>query len=84
VNVLGRNHAFSISFEFGIYNKKTFIVVLFKKHGDSRYSLDHRFEISGSVTDKTTVIPTDCRTGFRVVITGTSRPSRRKRGGAVG
>jgi hypothetical protein len=76
VNVLGRNHAFSISFEFGSYNKKTFLVVLFKKHGDSRHFLDDWFAIiSGSVTDKTAVIPADCQIGFRVVITGTFRPS---------
>jgi hypothetical protein len=83
--MLGRNHAFSISFEFGSYNKQIFMVVLFKKHGDSRYFLDHCFEIlSGSGTDKTAAIPADCHTGFRVVITGTSRPSGGKRGGAVG
>jgi len=77
MNVLGRNHAFSISFVFGSYNKKTFLVVLFKKHGDSRNFLDHRFEIlAGLVIDKTAVTPADCHTGFRVVITGTSRPSR--------
>jgi hypothetical protein len=77
VNVLGRNHTFLISFEFGSYNKKTFLVVLFKKHGDSRHFLDHCFEnFAGSVIHKTAVTPADCHTGFRVVITGTSRPSR--------
>jgi len=76
VNLLGRNHAFSISFEFGSYNKKTFLVVLFKKHGDSRHFLEHLFEIlSGSVTDKTAVTPADCHIGFRVII-GRSQPSR--------
>jgi hypothetical protein len=61
VNVLGRKHAFSISFEFGSYNKKTFLVVLFTKHRDSRHFLDHWFEIlSGSVTDKTAVTQADC------------------------
>jgi hypothetical protein len=85
VNVLGKNHVLPISFEFESYNKKTFIVVLFKKHENSRHYLDHWFEIlSGSVTDKTAVIPADCRTGFRIVIAGTSRTSRGKRGGAVG
>jgi hypothetical protein len=76
VEVFGRHLAFSISFEFGSYNKKTFLVVIFKNHGDSRHFLDQCFEIlSGSLTDKTAVMPADCHTGVRVVITGISRLS---------
>jgi hypothetical protein len=76
VKVFGRHLAFPISFEFGSYNKKTFLLVLFKKYGDSRHFLDQWFEVlSGSVTDKTAVIPSDCHIGVRVVITGTSRLS---------
>jgi hypothetical protein len=69
VKVFGRNLAFSICSEFGSYNKKTFLVVLFKKHGDSRHFLDQRFEIfSGSLTAKTAVIPADCHTGFESLL----------------